>query len=68
MESTWLERMIKVAIMQYSFIWTSSTGAKLGPNKVHEQRISLKERPAACSSGNPKTRINEIMSDHSLSS
>ena len=26
--------MIKVAIMKHGFIWTSSTGATLGPSKV----------------------------------
>ena len=31
--------------------------------KVYEQRISLNERPAECSYGNPKRRISEIMSD-----
>ena len=31
--------------------------------KVYEQRISLNERLAECSYGNPKRRISEIMSD-----
>ena len=35
---------------------------------VYEPRISLKERPADCSYGNPKRRISEVISDHSLSS
>ena len=61
--------MIKVAIMKHGFIWTSSTGATLGPSKVvYEQRISLKERPEDCAYGNPQRRISEVMSDHSLSS
>ena len=33
-----------------------------------EPRISLKERPAECTHKNPKRRISEIISDHSLSS
>ena len=49
--------------------WTLLIGATRGPGKtVCEQRISLKERPAECAYGNPKRRISEIMSDHSLSS
>ena len=35
---------------------------------AYEPRISMKERPAECSFGNPKRRISEVMSDHSLSS
>ena len=34
---------------------------------VYEQRIPLKERPAACSYGHQKRRISEVMRDHSLS-
>ena len=41
---------------------------QISKQKVYEQRISLKERPTECSYGNPKRRISEIMSDHSLSS
>ena len=47
------------------FVDWSKTWSK---QDVHEQRISLKERPADCSYGNPKRRISEVMSDHSLSS
>ena len=35
---------------------------------AYEPRISLKERPAEGGYGNPKRRISEVMSDHSLSS
>ena len=35
---------------------------------AYKPRISLKELPAECSYWNPKRRISEIMSDHSLSS
>ena len=35
---------------------------------VYEQHISLKERPADCSYGNPKIGISEVMIDQSLSS
>ena len=34
----------------------------------YEPRISLKERPADGASENPKRRISEVMSDHSVSS
>ena len=34
----------------------------------HDRHISLKGRPAACSYGNQKRRISEVMSDHALSS
>ena len=43
-------------------------GATRGLSSAYEPRISLRERPAECSYMNPKRRISEIMSDHSLSS
>ena len=59
---------MKAAITKLGFIWTvdwSDTWSKQG---AYEQRISLNERPADCSYGNPKRRISEVISDHSLSS
>ena len=53
------------AWLHLDFVDWSNTWSKQG---VYEPRISLKERPAECSYGNPKRRISEIMSDHSLSS
>ena len=37
-------------------------------HEVHHRRILLKERPAACHLGQQKRGINDIMSDHPLSS
>ena len=51
--------------LHLDFVDWSNTWSK---QDVYEQRISLKERPAECSHGNPKRRIGEVMSDHSLSS
>ena len=51
--------------LHLDFIDWSNTWSKQG---AYEPRISLKERSAECSYGNPKRRISEIMSDHSLSS
>ena len=60
---------IKAAIKEtwhhLDFVDWSNTCSR---QKVHEQRISLKERPAACAYGKPRGSISEIMSDHSLSS
>ena len=51
--------------LHLDFVDWSNTWSK---QKVHEQRISLKERPAESAYGNPKRRISKNMSDHSLSS
>ena len=51
--------------LHLDFIHWSNTWSEQG---AYEPHISLKERPAECSYGNPKRRISEIMSDHSLSS
>ena len=53
---TWLH----LDFVDWSNIWSKQD--------VYEQRISVKERLADCAYGNPKRRISEIMSDHSLSS
>ena len=55
------EDMLEAAITKRGFIWILLIGA--GKN-AYEPRISLKERSAAY--GNPKRRISEIMSGHSL--
>ena len=47
------------------FVDWSNTWSK---QDSYEQHISLKERPADYSYGNPKRRISEVMSDYSLSS
>ena len=51
--------------LHLEFVDWSNTWSK---QDLHERRISLKDRPAECSHGNPKRRISEVMSDHSLSS
>ena len=51
-------------LLHLDFVDWSNTWSKQG---AHEPRVSLKERPAECSHGNPKRRISEIMSDHSPS-
>ena len=51
--------------LHLDFVDWSNTWSK---QKVYEQRISLKERPAECSYGNPQRCISEITSDHALSS
>ena len=51
--------------LHLDFVDWSKTWSK---QQVHEQRISLKERPGERAVVNPKRRISEIMSDHSLSS
>ena len=51
--------------LHLDFVDWSNTWSKQGD---HDRRISLKERPAGCSYGNPKRRIREVMSDHWLSS
>ena len=51
--------------LHLDFVDWSNTWSKQGD---HDRYISLKERPAACSYGNQKRRISEVMSDHSLSS
>ena len=53
---TWLHK---------DFVDCSNMWSKQG---AYEPRTSLKERLANCSYGNPKRRICEVMSDHSLSS
>ena len=51
--------------LHLDFVGWSNTWSR---QNVYEPRISLKERPAEGAYGNPKRRISEIMSDHSLSS
>ena len=50
--------------LHLDFVDWSNTWSNQG---AYEPRISLTERPAECSYGNPKRRISETMSDHSLS-
>ena len=60
--------MIKGAITKRGFIFFL-IGATVGPSKVGvNNAFPLKERAPDCSFGNPKRRISEVMSDHSLSS
>ena len=51
-------------LVYVDFVDWSNTWSK---QDAHEQRISLKERPAECSYGSPKAHISEVMSGHSLS-
>ena len=51
--------------LHLDFVACSNTWSKQGD---HDRHISLEEGPAACSYGNQKRRISEVMSDHSLSS
>ena len=49
----------------FCFVDWSKTWSR---QNAYERRISLKERPADGAYENPKRRISEVMSDHSLSS
>ena len=51
--------------LHLNFVDWSNTWSKQGD---HDRHISLKERLGACSYGNQKRRISEVMSDHSLQS
>ena len=51
--------------LHLDFVDWSKTWSK---QNTYEPRISLKERPAGGAFVNPKRRISEVMSDHSLSS
>ena len=54
---------------QTCLIHISSIGTANGPNQAYYNgNISLKERPAGSTYGTQKTKISEVMSDHSLSS
>ena len=54
---------------QTCLIYISSIGTTNGPNQAYYNgNISLKERPAGSTYGTQKTKISEVMSDHSLSS
>ena len=68
-ENTWLEtewsKLPSPNVASFWFCWSEQ-------HAVHAKCVrathSLKEQPAECAYGNPKRRISEIMSGHSLSS
>ena len=59
-------RPIKGAITKPGFIWIVDWSNMWSKEGASEERLSLKERPAECSFGNPKRRFSEDTSDHSL--
>ena len=63
-----LYQPIKAALMRHGSTWTSSTGSKRGRGKIRTATHFTKRTTRGWCLCNPKRRISEVRSDHSLSS